>query len=140
MKVLVLGGGVIGVATAYYLARAGHEVEVIERGGGTALETSFANAGQISPGYASPWAGPGVPMKALKWVTMRHGPLIVRPNPDPAMWAWLFRMLMKMPSASSDETEEPIAEEIEIPVEAPPAEDALAAAAETTEETQDAAQ
>lgn len=99
MKVLVLGGGVIGVTTAYYLARAGHEVELIERGGGTALETSFANAGQISPGYASPWAGPGVPLKALKWVAMRHGPLVVRLNPDPAMWAWLFRMLMNCTSA-----------------------------------------
>src|SRR5690606_35301214 len=75
MKVLVLGGGVIGVTTAYYLARAGHEVEVVERRDGPGVETSFANAGQISPGYASPWAGPGVPLKALKWLTMRHGPL-----------------------------------------------------------------
>lgn len=93
MKVLVLGGGVIGVTSAYYLARSGHEVEVIERREGPGAETSFANAGQISPGYASPWAGPGVPLKALKWLTMKHGPLVIRPGADPAMWAWLFRML-----------------------------------------------
>lgn len=93
MKVLVLGGGVIGVTTAYYLAKAGHEVEVIERRDGPGLETSFANAGQISPGYASPWAGPGVPLKALEWLTMRHGPLVIRPKLDPAMWAWLLKML-----------------------------------------------
>src|SRR5690606_8453527 len=63
MKVLVLGSGVIGVTTAYYLAKAGHEVEVLERRDAPAEETSFANAGQVSPGYASPWAGPGVPLK-----------------------------------------------------------------------------
>lgn len=99
MKVLVLGGGVIGVATAYYLARTGHEVEVIERREGPGHETSFANAGQVSPGYSSPWAGPGVPLKALKWLTMRHGPLAVRPRLDPAMWAWLFAMLRNCTSA-----------------------------------------
>jgi D-amino-acid dehydrogenase len=93
MKVLVLGGGVIGVTTAYYLAKAGHEVGVIERRDGPGAGTSFANAGQISPGYSSPWAGPGVPLKAIRWLTMRHGPLVVRPKADPAMWAWLFRML-----------------------------------------------
>ena len=79
MKVIVFGAGVIGVTTAYYLARAGHEVEVIDRGETPACETSFANAGQISPGYASPWAGPGVPLKALKWLTMRHW---LEENPD----------------------------------------------------------
>jgi D-amino-acid dehydrogenase len=79
MKVLVLGSGVVGVATAYYLAMAGHEVEVVDRQPGPALETSFANAGEVSPGYASPWAGPGVPLKAVKWLFMRHGPLVLRP-------------------------------------------------------------
>lgn len=93
MKVLVLGGGVIGVTSAYYLAKAGHEVEVVERRDGPGAETSFANAGQISPGYSSPWAGPGVPLKALKWLSMRHGPLVLRPTADPAMWVWLLRML-----------------------------------------------
>ncbi|MEP1110861.1 MAG: D-amino acid dehydrogenase [Nitratireductor sp.] len=93
MRVLVLGGGVIGVTTAYYLARSGHEVELVERGDGPGKETSFANAGQISPGYASPWAAPGVPLKALKWLAMRHGPLVVRPGMDPARWIWLLKML-----------------------------------------------
>src|SRR6185369_2580326 len=67
VKVIVLGGGVIGVSTAYYLAGAGHQVTVIERQPGVGLETSFANAGEISPGYSSPWAAPGLPLKALKW-------------------------------------------------------------------------
>jgi D-amino-acid dehydrogenase len=93
MKVIILGGGVIGVTSAYYLAKAGHEVEVIERQPGVALETSFANAGEISPGYASPWAGPGIPQKAVKWLMMRHPPLIVRPLPDPYLMRWVLQML-----------------------------------------------
>ncbi|MGA2292304.1 D-amino acid dehydrogenase [Bradyrhizobium sp.] len=99
MKVLVLGGGVIGVTTAYYLANSGHEVTVVDRQAAPALETSFANAGEVSPGYASPWAGPGVPIKAIKWLLMRHGPLVIRPKLDPAMWAWLIRMLRNCTSA-----------------------------------------
>lgn len=93
MKVVVLGAGVVGTATAYYLARAGHEVEVIERQSGPALETSFANAGEISPGYASPWAAPGIPQKAIRWLLMRHAPLILRPEFDLEMVAWLVAML-----------------------------------------------
>jgi D-amino-acid dehydrogenase len=93
MKVVVLGGGVIGVTSAYYLAKAGHEVTVIERQEAAGLETSFANAGEVSPGYASPWAGPGIPRKAIKWLFMKHAPLIVRPNPDPRMWIWMLQML-----------------------------------------------
>ncbi len=93
MKILVLGGGVIGVTTAYYLAEAGHEVTVVDRQKGPALETSFANAGEVSPGYASPWAGPGIPLKAIKWLLMKHGPLVVRPAFDPHMWTWLVKML-----------------------------------------------
>jgi D-amino-acid dehydrogenase len=93
MKIAVLGGGVIGVASAYYLAQRGHEVELIERRSQVAEETSFANAGQVSPGYSSPWAGPGIPLKAVKWLTMQHGPLAVRPKLDPDMWHWLSSML-----------------------------------------------
>ena len=93
MKVLVLGGGVIGVASAYYLARAGHEVELVDRQSGPALETSFGNAGEVSPGYSSPWAGPGVPLKAIKWMLMQHSPLVVWPMLDPAMWRWGLMML-----------------------------------------------
>ena len=91
---VVLGAGVIGVTTAFYLARAGHEVTVVERQEGVALETSFANAGEVSPGYASPWAAPGIPVKALKWLFMEHAPLIVQPKPDWAKLSWMARMLM----------------------------------------------
>jgi len=77
LKVLVLGAGVIGTTTAYYLARAGHEVTVVDRQPGPARETSFANAGQVSPGYAAPWAAPGVPLKALRWMFQKHAPLAI---------------------------------------------------------------
>jgi D-amino-acid dehydrogenase len=93
MKVLILGSGVIGVTSAHYLAEAGHDVTVVDREPGPALETSFANAGEVSPGYSSPWAGPGIPVKAVKWLLMRYGPLVVRPALDPRMWTWLFKML-----------------------------------------------
>jgi len=93
MKVLVLGSGVIGTSIAYFLARDGHEVEVVERQSGAALETSFANAGEVSPGYSAPWAGPGVPVKAIKWMLMQYGPLVVWPLLDPAMWRWGLAML-----------------------------------------------
>lgn len=99
MKVLVLGSGVIGVTSAYYLARAGHEVTVIDRQPEPALETSFANAGEVSPGYSSPWAGPGVPVKAVKWLLMKHGPLVIRPKLDPVMWLWLLKMLRNCTTA-----------------------------------------
>ena len=93
MRVIVLGAGVIGVTSAYYLAEAGHEVTVIDRQPDAALETSFANAGEISPGYASPWAAPGIPLKALRWLMMEHAPLILRPKPNLAMARWLIAML-----------------------------------------------
>ena len=93
MKVIVLGSGVIGTTSAYYLALQGHEVTVIDRQNGAALETSFANAGEVSPGYSSPWAGPGVPLKAIKWLMMRHTPLVVRPSFDLEMWRWLAQMV-----------------------------------------------
>ncbi|BAL12872.1 MULTISPECIES: D-amino acid dehydrogenase [Bradyrhizobium] len=99
MKVLILGSGVIGVTSAYYLARAGHEVTVVDRQPEPALETSFANAGEVSPGYSSPWAGPGVPVKAIKWLLMKHGPLVIRPKLDPVMWVWLSKMLRNCTSA-----------------------------------------
>ena len=99
MKVLVMGAGVIGVTSAYYLAKAGFEVSVVDRQAGVALETSFANAGEISPGYASPWAGPGVPRKAIGWILDRYGPLVMRPQFDPAMWRWILRMLRNCTSS-----------------------------------------
>ena len=93
MKILVLGSGVIGVTSAYYLAQAGHEVTVIDRQPKPGLETSFANAGEVSPGYSSPWAGPGVQVKAIKWLLMKHGPLVIWPKLDPVMWIWVLKML-----------------------------------------------
>lgn len=93
MKILVLGAGVIGVSSAWYLARAGHEVVVIDRQPAPARETSFANAGEVSPGYSAPWAAPGVPTKALRWMFQRHAPLILQPRPDWAKLSWLARML-----------------------------------------------
>jgi D-amino-acid dehydrogenase len=93
VKVLVLGSGVIGTSIAYYLARDGHEVQVLERQPGPALETSFANAGEVSPGYSAPWAGPGVPVKAIKWMLMQHSPLVIWPLLDPDMWRWGAMML-----------------------------------------------
>ncbi|WP_118180771.1 D-amino acid dehydrogenase [Paraburkholderia phosphatilytica] len=93
MRVVILGSGVVGVTSAYYLARAGHEVTVIDREAGPALETSFANAGQISPGYASPWAAPGVPMKAVKWMFQKHAPLAIRLDGTKFQLQWMWQML-----------------------------------------------
>ncbi|MBB5498293.1 D-amino acid dehydrogenase [Paraburkholderia sp. MM5384-R2] len=93
MRVVVLGSGVVGVTSAYYLARAGHEVTVIDREAGPALETSFANAGQISPGYASPWAAPGVPLKAVKWMFQKHAPLAIRVDGTAFQLQWMWQML-----------------------------------------------
>lgn len=93
MRVLVLGSGVVGVTTAYYLAKAGHDVTVIDRQPGPALETSFANAGQISPGYASPWAAPGIPLKAAKWLFQKHAPLAIRPDGSLFQLQWMWQMV-----------------------------------------------
>jgi D-amino-acid dehydrogenase len=93
MHVMILGGGVVGVTSAYYLARAGHRVTVLERQPGAGLETSFANAGQVSPGYSAPWAAPGIPVKAMKWLMMRHRPLVLWPRLEPRLYGWLARML-----------------------------------------------
>ncbi|MFH5772795.1 D-amino acid dehydrogenase [Paracoccus sp. NGMCC 1.201697] len=100
MKVIVLGAGVIGVTSAWYLAKAGHEVTVIDRQPGPALETSFANAGEISPGYSSPWAAPGIPLKALKWMFQRHAPLVLQPRLDMQRLGWMAKMLANCTSAA----------------------------------------
>ncbi len=93
MNVIVLGAGVVGVATAYYLSRAGHEVIVVERQAGPALETSFANGGQISANHTTPWATPATPRKALKWLGRTDAPLLFHLRLDPALWAWTARFL-----------------------------------------------
>jgi len=92
MKIAVLGAGVVGTTTAYYLARAGHEVDVYDRNEGPALETSFANAGQISFGYSSPWAAPGIPFKALKWMFAEHPTLTIRPDGTFTQLRWMLQM------------------------------------------------
>lgn len=93
MRVLVLGSGVIGVTSAYYLALAGHDVCVVDRETGPALGTSHANAGQVSPGYSTPWAAPGIAWKAIRWMLMHHPPLVLRKLADRETLTWLFSML-----------------------------------------------
>lgn len=99
MKIAVLGSGVIGTTSAYYLAQAGHEVTVIDRQPEPGLETSYANAGEVSPGYSAPWAGPGIPLKAIKWLLMHHSPLVIRAHTDPAMWRWVLQLLRNCTAA-----------------------------------------
>jgi D-amino-acid dehydrogenase len=99
MHVVVLGSGVIGVSCAYHLALDGHSVTVLDRQSAAGMETSYANAGEISPGYSAPWAGPGVPLKALKWLLMRHRPLVVRPHFDWALLRWGMGLLRNCTAA-----------------------------------------
>lgn len=93
MRVVVIGAGVIGTASAWYLARAGHEVLVIDRQPEPALETSFANGGQISVSHSEPWANPTALPKLLKWLGREDAPLLFRPRLDPAQWLWGARFL-----------------------------------------------
>jgi len=99
MRILILGSGVVGTTSAYYLAREGFEVTVIDRQSGVAEETSHANAGQISPGYASPWAAPGVPLKAIKWMLQKHAPLSIKPTGDINQYLFMARMLRNCTAA-----------------------------------------
>jgi D-amino-acid dehydrogenase len=99
MRVVVLGAGIIGVATAWYLRKAGHDVRVLERREGPGLETSFANGGQISADHAAPWARPGVPLQALKWLLHEDAPLLFRLRADPAQWRWGLAFLRNCTAA-----------------------------------------
>lgn len=94
MDVIVLGGGVIGLTSAWYLRKQGHDVTVIDRQSRCADETSYANAGQISYGYSSPWAAPGIPNKAIKWLLQKHSPLKIKPSVSPQLYTWMSQMLM----------------------------------------------
>ena len=93
MHVAVLGAGVIGVTSAWYLAKAGHEVTVIDRHAQAGDETSFANGGQISVSHAAPWANPRVPRKILEWLGREDAPLLFRLRADPAQWFWGLKFL-----------------------------------------------
>ena len=99
MKVLVLGAGVIGVTAAYYLARDGHQVTVLERRDGSGLETSFANGGQVVPSHAEAWAGPDTPRLMLRWLGRADAPLLFRLKADPHMWRWGLRFLANCSAA-----------------------------------------
>lgn len=99
MRVMVLGSGVIGTTSAYYLAREGFEVSVYDRQPAVAEETSYANAGQISPGYASPWAAPDVPLKVFKWMFQKHAPLLIKPTMDPYQYVFMAQMLRNCTAA-----------------------------------------
>ncbi|MCC6868912.1 MAG: D-amino acid dehydrogenase [Burkholderiales bacterium] len=95
MKILVLGAGAVGVTAAWYLAQDGHEVTVLDRHEGPALETSFANGGQISASYAEPWANPDAPLKIVKWLGREDAPLLFRLRLDPRQWRWGLRFLIE---------------------------------------------
>ena len=88
MKIAVLGAGVVGVTSAWYLARAGHEVTVVDRQDAAAMETSFANGGQISTSHAEPWANPATPKQVLKWLGREDSPMLFRLRADPYQWTW----------------------------------------------------
>ena len=93
MKVLVLGAGVIGTTCAYYLVQGRPRGDRGRSSAGPALETSFANAGGVCPSFAGPWAAPGMPFKAMRWLFARHAPLMLRPRIDLAQWRWLAAFL-----------------------------------------------
>ena len=100
MKILILGSGVIGTTAGLLPGQSRAQVTVVDRQSGPALETSYANAGEVSPGYSAPWAGPGVPLKAIKWMLMHHSPLVIWPMLDPAMWRWGASMLRNCTEAA----------------------------------------
>jgi D-amino-acid dehydrogenase len=93
VKVVVLGAGIIGVSSAWFLREAGFDVTVVDRQPEAALETTFANGGQISVSQSEPWAGPGAPLKVMKWLWRDDSPLLFRPKADPRQWAWGLQFL-----------------------------------------------
>jgi D-amino-acid dehydrogenase len=105
VRIAVLGAGVVGVTAAWYLATDGHEVVVVDRQPGPALETSFANGGQISAAHAEPWANPGAPLTVLKWLGRADAPLLFRPTADWRQWRWAMQFLLEcLPSRTKHNT------------------------------------
>jgi D-amino-acid dehydrogenase len=102
MHVIVLGSGIIGTASAWFLRQAGHEVTVIERQPGVAQETSFANGGQISVSHAEPWANPAAPAKIFKWLGREDAPLLYRFRADWLQWRWGLEFLRNCTQARTD--------------------------------------
>ena len=106
MQIVVLGAGVVGTASAWYLARAGHEVTVLDRQAEAGLETSFANGGQISVSHAEPWANPTAPFRVLQWLGKEDAPLLFRPRADLDQWLWGLRFLFEcLPARTRRNTE-----------------------------------
>ena len=99
MHILVLGAGVVGITTAWFLQKQGHQVTVVDRQNQAGLETSYANGGQISVSHAQPWANPSAPLKVLKWLAQPDAPLLFRPKLDPAQWRWALSFLGQCTSA-----------------------------------------
>jgi D-amino-acid dehydrogenase len=95
MKIIVLGAGVIGVTSAWYLSQDGHDVTVLDRQPTAGLETSFANGGQVSVSHAEPWANPGAPAKIYKWLGREDAPLLFRLRANPRQWSWGLRFLFE---------------------------------------------
>lgn len=102
MKVTVLGAGIIGVTTAYYLNKLGHEVTVIDRNHTIASECSFANGGQLSYSHAEPWATPASLLKIPKWLVTSDSPLVFHPSTDPDMWRWAISFLKNCTNARKE--------------------------------------
>ena len=88
LRILVLGAGVIGVSSAYWLMRAGHEVTVLERRDAAGMETSWGNGGMIHVSSVEPWSAPGVPLKVLRWIGDEEAPMLLRMGAIPHMWRW----------------------------------------------------
>ena len=95
MRVVVIGAGVVGMTTAWFLAKRGHEVEVIDQESASGLVTSYANGGQISVSQAEPWSNPGAPLKVLKWLGQEDAPLLFRMRADLKQWSWGLRFLLE---------------------------------------------
>ena len=103
MKIVIAGSGIIGVTTAYYLSKEGHDVTVIDRQDGSAMETSHANAGMLSTGYSAPWAAPSIPLKAIKWLSSEYSPLIISKPFDLSLISWAGKMLMNCTATRYEE-------------------------------------